>query len=130
MRENRRVLRISLEKPLKVLIQSIGSEVKYSLETRNVSNSGLFLSFEQPGRFPFIPSSIMEVWLELEEGHSIFFNGKMSRVVHPSDSAAKLMGPGIAIRIIQIDAEADKSLNDYINKFAQQGEPETLQQAS
>lgn len=107
--------RVSLDHPLKVVMGSIGAEVKYDLQTRNVSYNGFFLDFEKPGRFPFTPASITEVWLELEPGNTIFFNGKMARVVYPNDEAAKETGPGIAVRIVQIDGENQRILNEFID---------------
>jgi len=94
---------------------SIGSDVRYDLMTRDISNNGFFLDFDKPGRFPFTPSSIMEIWMQLGDGKSIFFNGKMARVVYPTDDAAQVSGPGIAVRIIQIESEEEKNLVLFIN---------------
>ncbi len=113
-RENRRVVRVRLERGLKVVMGSIGTHIRYDLLTRNVSVNGFFLDFEKPGRFPFTPASIMEVWLELEPGVTIFFNGKMARVVYPEDPAAADTGPGIAIKIVQIDSENEKVLRQFV----------------
>lgn len=115
-KENRRVVRVHLEQPLKVVMGSIGSSVRYDLETKDVSSNGFFLSFDKPGRFPFNRASIMEVWLELEPGNTLFFNGKMARVVS-SDAAGK-DGSGIAIRIVQIDDENEARLREFITKNA------------
>lgn len=114
-RDNRRVIRVHLDKPLTVTMGSIGSDVRYNLMTRDISNNGFFLDFEKPGRFPFTPSSIMEIWMEFTQGKSIFFNGKMARVVYPADEAAKVTGPGIAVRIIQIEPDQEDSLIDFIS---------------
>jgi len=113
-KENRRVARLRLDQPLRVVMGSIGNAIRYDLLTRDISPTGFFLDFEKPGRFPFTPASIMEVWLELEEGSTIFFNGKMARVVRPSDPAALDLGPGIAIRIVQIEKENEITLRDFI----------------
>jgi hypothetical protein len=117
-KENRRTQRIILEKPLRVVMGSIGASVRYDLLTRNISITGFFLDFEKPGRFPFTPASIMEVWLELGPGKTIFFNGKMARVVHPNDPQAAETGPGIAIKIVQIDKENEAVLKDFIEANA------------
>lgn len=114
-RENRRVIRVNLDKPLKVVMGSIGSDVRYDLQTRDISNNGFFLDFEKPGRFPFTPASIMEIWMELDEKERIFFNGKMARVVYPTDNAAQVSGPGIAVRIVQIEPDQEKKLIQFIN---------------
>lgn len=110
-RENRKVQRILLDEPLKVVLCSIGAEVKYELTTRNVSNTGFFLEFDSPGRFPFNQSSIMEVWMELGGSRSIFFNGKMARVVHRERGSDEA---GIAIRIVQIDKENEDLLIQFV----------------
>lgn len=115
-RENRRVTRLKLEQPLRVVMGSIGASVRYDLLTRNISINGFFLDFDKPGRFPFTPSSIMEVWMELESGTTIFFNGKMARVVKPGDPSAIETGPGIAIKIVQIDRENETLLKDFIER--------------
>jgi hypothetical protein len=113
-RENRRTVRINLKNALKVMMGSIGSIVRYDLMTKDISNKGFFLAFEKPGRFPFTPSSIMEIWMELEANNTIFFNGKMARVVYPEDPEAKKTGPGIAVKIVQIEPEEEKKLVDFI----------------
>lgn len=121
-RENRRYGRVIIEKGLRVSMRSIGSEASYNMETRNVSDTGFFLRFEKPGRFPFTPSSIIEVWLTLEEGSTIFFNGRMTRVVHPEEAVSLDTEPGIAIRIIQIEKEEERVLRDFIKKKAMENE--------
>lgn len=114
-REQRRQVRVILEQPLEVVLGSIGSDVRYNLSTRNLSNSGFFLDFARPGRFPFTTSSIMEIWLTLEPGKTIFFNGKMVRAVYAIEEEAKETGPGIAIRIIQIEPDQQALLNEFIS---------------
>jgi hypothetical protein len=115
-RENRRTVRIMLKQSLKVVMGSIGSIVRYDLMTKDISNKGFFLEFEKPGRFPFTLSSIMEIWMELEPNQTLFFNGKMARVVYPTDPEAARTGPGIAVKIIQIDPDEEKRLVDFIQK--------------
>ena len=121
-KELRRNVRIRLDSPLKVVMGSIGADVRYDLESRNISHNGFFLDFEKPGRFPFNGSSIMEIWLELEPGNTIFFNGKMARVVYPTDEQAKDTGPGIAVRIVQIDAKNEQTLFDFIDRKIEESE--------
>ncbi len=115
-KESRKTGRLKLEQPLRVVMGSIGADVKYDMVSRNISHTGFFLDFEKPGRFPFTAASILEIWLELEPGSTIFFNGKMARVVFPSDERARDTGPGIAVRIIQIDAKNEKILFDFIDR--------------
>lgn len=112
-RENRKNQRIILDKPLRVVMCSIGAQVRYELATRNISNTGFFLEFSSPARFPFNHSSILEVWLELAENETIFFNGKMARVVHRGEETEQ--GPGIGIRIVQIDKENEDKLRQFID---------------
>ena len=115
-KESRKVGRLKLKETLKVVMGSLGSDVRYDMGSRNISHTGFFLDFEKPGRFPFTTASIMEIWLELEPGTTIFFNGKMARVVFPNDAAAAETGPGIAVRIVQIDAKNEKTLFDFIDR--------------
>lgn len=115
-RENRKMVRLILDRPLSVSISSLGADVSYDLQTRNVSYTGFFLDFEKPGRFPFTAASIMEIWLELDPGERIFFNGKMVRKVMPGEPGAEITGPGIAVRIIQMDSKTEQKLKDFIDR--------------
>lgn len=115
-RENRKDTRIQLDDPLKVVMCSIGAQVRYELLTRDVSQNGFFLEFESPGRFPFNKASIMEVWMELDDTSMVFFNGKMARVVRPGDPMEAETGAGIAIRIVQIDKENDRKLRAFVDQ--------------
>lgn len=120
-RENRRVIRLSLDKPLKVLLTSIGGTVRYEMQTRNVSYTGFFLDFEKPGRFPFTPASIMEIWLDIGD-QTLFFNGKMVRKVMPGEPGSDITGPGIAVRIVQIDTKTENALKEFVDKSVETSE--------
>lgn len=113
VRENRKVQRVELSQPLRVKLRSIGSQMSYELATRNISYTGFFLEFASPGRFPFTRSSIMEVWLDLGPSDTVFFNGKMARVVNKGDEGHS--SPGIAIRIVQIDKDNEDKLRRFID---------------
>jgi hypothetical protein len=115
-RENRKMVRLMLDHPLTVSIGSLGADVRYELRTRNVSYTGFFLDYEKPGRFPFTPSSIMEIWIELEKDSRIFFNGKMVRKVMPGDPGSEITGPGIAVRIVQMDTKTEQKLKEFIDR--------------
>jgi hypothetical protein len=109
---------------------SMGATVRYDLLTHDISVTGFFLAFDKPGRFPFTTSSIMEVWMELEANNTIFFNGKMARVVYPNDPAAQDIGPGIAIRIVQIDKENEAILREYIDRKLKEREALAKEQSA
>ena len=113
-RENRKVKRVALDRALKVIISSIGAQVRYEVSSRDISHNGFFLDFENPNRFPFNQSSILEVWAELETGRTVFFNGKMARVVAKDNAVVNEIGAGIAIKIVLIDKENEKILADFI----------------
>ena len=115
-REKRRGERLLLEKKRSVIIAPIGSDARYRLETRNVSNQGFFLEFDNPERFPFRAASIMEVWFDIGEEKPIFFNAKMTRVIKPEDDEASFWGAGISVKIIQITQENEDRLEAYIDK--------------
>jgi len=119
--QNRRIhKRVQLQDHLKVTMRSIGGEISYHLKTKNLSYNGLFLDFENPGRFPFTPASIMEVWVEFSADKKLFFNGKMARVVFPSDAMSAENGAGIAIRIVLIDDENSNLLKEFVDKNYQE----------
>ena len=127
-RENRKVGRVLLAEPLKVVMCSIGAQVRYELTTSNISFGGFFLQFDSPGRFPFTPASIMEVWLSLDDNTTLFFNGKMARVVHHGDPREHETGTGIAISIVQIDSKMDDKLRRFVleKHNEQKGASETV----
>ena len=54
MKDNRKVGRVRLNQPLKVLIGSIGADVRYDLLTSDISPHGFFLDFQAPGRLSLI----------------------------------------------------------------------------
>jgi hypothetical protein len=110
------MVRLILDLPLTVSIASLGADVRYELKTRNVSYTGFFLDFEKPGRFPFTAASIMEIWIELDAGERIFFNGKMVRKVMPGEPGSEVTGPGIAVRIIQMDSKTEQKLKEFIDR--------------
>ena len=122
-RENRKMVRLILDHPLTVSIASLGADIRYELKTRNVSYTGFFLDFEKPGRFPFTAASIMEIWIELEPGERIFFNGKMVRKVMPGDPGSEITGPGIAVRIIQMDSKTEQKLKEFIDRKIAEKQP-------
>ncbi len=115
-KDSRKTGRIRFDNELKVVLRSIGAEATYELTTKNISYTGFFLDFEKPGRFPFNAASIMEIWITLEPNLTIFFNGKMTRKVFSGDPAAQDTGPGIAVRIVQIDSKNERTLADFIDR--------------
>lgn len=115
-REKRKGERLILEKKCPVVLASIGSDVRYHLETNNISSYGFFLEFENPDRFPFTKASMMEVWLDTGKEEPIFFNAKMIRIIYEKDKDASLWGVGIAIKIIQISKNNDERLRTYIEE--------------
>jgi len=116
-KENRRTARMRLDEPMHVTINSMGDSVPYETSTRNVSQSGFFLEYDRPSRFPFNHASILEVRLTLPDGHQIFFNGKVARVVNAGEPAARETGSGIGIKIVQIDAKAENILRTFLDKL-------------
>lgn len=130
-RENRKMVRLILDQPLTVSISSLGADVRYELKTRNVSYTGFFLDFEKPGRFPFTAASIMEIWIDLDNGERIFFNGKMVRKVMPGDPGSEITGPGIAVRIVQMDSKTETKLKEFVDrKIAEKQQGATSKTAS
>jgi hypothetical protein len=58
----------------------------------------------------------MEIWIELDAGERIFFNGKMVRKVMPGEPGSEVTGPGIAVRIIQMDSKTEQKLKEFIDR--------------
>lgn len=115
-RDSRKVKRVRLERPMRVVISSIGALVRYETSARDISHTGFFLEFDSPARFPFNASSILEVWAELEPDCAIFFNGKMARVVGKENAVVQETEAGIAIKIVLIDRDNEKILQDFITR--------------
>ena len=115
-RENRRGERLLLDEKRSVVIAPIGSDIRYRLDTRNVSDKGLFLEHENPGRFPFTEASLMEVWFDVGADDLVFFNAKMIRQINKTDDESSLWGTGIAIKVIQISKENEERLGAYLDK--------------
>jgi PilZ domain len=115
-RDSRKVKRVRLERPMRVVIASIGAQIRYETTARDISHTGFFLEFDSPARFPFNQSSILEVWAQLEPDTAIFFNGKMARVVGKENAVVQETEAGIAIKIVQIDRDNEKILQDFITR--------------
>ncbi|MCX6127950.1 MAG: PilZ domain-containing protein [Proteobacteria bacterium] len=115
-RESRKVKRIRLERPMRVIIGSIGAHIRYETTARDISHNGFFLEFDSPARFPFNQSSILEVWAELEPDQGIFFNGKMARLVVKENAVVQDTEAGIAIKIVLIDRDNEKILMEFIDR--------------
>ena len=115
-KESRKVKRVHLDNPIKVVICSIGGGVKYDMTTRDISSTGFFLEYDSPARFPFNRSSILEVWLTIGADNTLFFNGKMARVVYPDPktSPEEATSPGIGIKIVQINEENETKLEVFL----------------
>ena len=111
-KENRKRHRLRLNKPLRVLVSSLGSDVQYDLVTHDLSLGGFFLDFESPMKFPFLSSSILEVCIVLDNHEDIYFLGKIARVVYANDTEAN-QRKGIAVSIILIE----NTFKDYLKKF-------------
>ena len=56
-RESRKVKRVRLERPMRVVIASIGAHIRYETTARDISHTGFFLEFDSPARFPFNQSN-------------------------------------------------------------------------
>lgn len=128
-KENRKKLRLRLSQPLDVKVASIGSQLIYELVTEDISMAGFFLAFSSPSRFPFLSSSILEVWLKLPDGQELFFNGMMARIVHNVETDDQLR-KGIAIRIVQIEPEIKQALQYFIEHHAQKRKLEAAEQVT
>lgn len=109
---------LNQDKALNVIIGSIGSDIRYDLETKDVTTKGFFLNSDQPSRFPFTISSIVEVWLELESNNFVFFNCKIAKITTIEEAETSGESPGIFFRTIQIDSEEENKLNKFLEQRA------------
>ena len=127
-RDNRRKSdRLQLGEKKSVMISSIGSDIRYHMETRNISAGGLFLEHEDPERLPFTESSIIEVWFGSSDSELIFFNAKIARkVLNHDDHDPNAWGSGIGIRIIQISKENSEKLGQYLAQEAKKSDESYL----
>lgn len=117
MAEPRSNAHLLLKKPLHIIMGSIGSDIRYDLETKDITTKGFFIESEHPGRFPFTTSSIVEVWIEIEEGTMIFLNAKIARIVFPDEIRSRdEEAPGFLFRVVQIEPEEEKRLGDFLLK--------------
>lgn len=119
MPESARNAALHLDQPLHVVVGSIGSDVRYELETKDITARGFFLESSTPGRFHFTMSSIVEVWIELGSDLTVFFNAKIARITESSEAMEESRTddsatPGIQFRIIQIEPEEEKKLTDFV----------------
>ena len=120
-RDQRRPTKVSLKNSLRVILASIGSDMKYELTTSDLSSQGFFCDFDDPKRFPFLDSSIIEIWLELSPDRTIFFNGKISGIFYGDEKTPEgdTSKPGISIDIIQITNGEQEILNNFISETAE-----------
>ena len=59
----------------------------------------------------------MEIWLSLGNNGTIFFNGKVARVVQPIEGQDEAnQESGIAVRIVQIDKDSEDLLKGFISE--------------
>ena len=114
--------KIDTGKLLRVVVSSIGSDIKYELETHTVSRQGIFLTFKDPRRFPFTSSSILEVTLYLSDTETIFFNGKVSQIVYKEDAAPGGAEAGIGLRVVQISSKDQAMFDSYLAGSSRQVE--------
>lgn len=129
-KENRRTVRLRLKDPLPVTINSMGDLVSYETSTRNISQTGFFLEFDRPSRFPFNHASILEVRIQFPEAGTIFFNGKVARVVNAGDPGSNDTGSGIGIKIVQIDARFENILRAFIDRVFTEQQRRSAEQSA
>lgn len=105
--------------PYSVTIRSIGGQFQYPVMATDLSETGLFLYFDTPEKFPFNPKSILEVWITVDQDpRPIFFNGKIARTVWSKEGDSD--HPGIAIRIIQIDSDNRSAYDSLLQSITAQ----------
>ncbi len=116
--ERRQTFRIALEKPLKTTIRSIGSKIKYQVETKNLSNAGTRIIKKKDSKqdWKFTENSMLEVWITLDEktGEEIFFNAKIIWDMEDKDDMI------YGLKIIQINKREEDTLIRFIQSLREQ----------
>ncbi len=102
-----RAPRFEVTDAVQVQSRTIGTDVSYSLSTKNVSRSGLLLTWEQNSRVPFIENTIIEMTIDPncqllhEPVHCL---GKVvRRVQRPMMGGNAANTAEFGVRIVQID---------------------------
>ncbi len=105
-RDKRTKPRIKVEVHAQIKAQLIGSATKYPFVTENISESGLLIT-HAPGFKPaFNKHSILEVWVQNDQGEEIFFFAKYVR---------KASDHSFGVKIIDIDGVNSKKYSDFID---------------
>lgn len=116
-RERRVNKRYRVQVEVQVEVKSIGSQRPYTFRTSNISKGGVFVICDAPN--PFSKQSILEVSMILKLDQfevSIEFMGK---VAHMQDKN------GFGLKISQIDPEAHKKLEEFLELYLQEN-PDAL----
>jgi hypothetical protein len=118
-REQKKVLSATLPKTITVIAGSIGSDVRYEMQARELSNRNFFMESDSPGRLPFTATSLIEIWLELDHGKVVFFVGRMEQKIMPAEAKEQGTRPGIAVTLVQIEPDDEKLLQEGIVRAAE-----------
>ncbi|MBC61894.1 MAG: hypothetical protein CMP11_05505 [Zetaproteobacteria bacterium] len=107
--------RVMIKRPVEIVLCSIGSDVTYDLSSKNLSAHGFFIEFDEPGRFPFTTSSLLEVWIKISDEQTVFFNGKIDRIAK-KDETSDILATDIYVEIVQITAQDQEMLKNFISE--------------
>jgi hypothetical protein len=106
MRDKRVKPRFKIQVHARIKAQLIGSSSKFPFVTENISESGLLVTHEPMSRHAFNKHSILEVWVNNEQGEEIYFFAKYVR---------KASDTSFAIKIIDIDSANSRKYQDFID---------------
>ncbi len=113
MQRERRVnkrFRVKIE--VKVEVKSIGSQRPHVFRTLNISRGGVFVICDTPN--PFSTQSILEVAMTLTLNEHILRVEFLGKVAHMQDKR------GFGLKIVQIDAEAQKKLEEFLELYLEE----------
>lgn len=103
-----RAPRFDVKSQVQVQTKTLGAEVSYGLTTRNVSRSGLLLSWEQGSRVPFIENTLVEMTIDPHKSlleTPVQCLGKVVRRVDKSAHVDRQSVADFGVQIVQIDGD-------------------------
>ena len=107
-----RAPRFDMSSRVQVQTKTLGAEISYGLTTRNVSRSGLLLTWEQGSRVPFIENTLVEMTIDPHQSLldiPVNCMGKVVRRVDNFSEESQQSMSDFGVQIVQIDG------NDLVN---------------
>jgi c-di-GMP-binding flagellar brake protein YcgR len=101
-------------------VRVLGGEREYVFRTRDLSQGGLFLYTRVGHLYPFKEGTALSIEL-YDYDQAVDFKAVVVRIVEPTSSEAERFPAGFGIKIVEIDEDNRKRLDELIAR-AQRGE--------